>query len=279
MSVLSLVHYFELSILGVFAGVYGAMVGIGGGFVVMPVLLLLYPKYNADLLTSVSLTAIFFNALSGSIAYARMRRIDYRSGLIFSLATVPGAILGAFNTSYIPRTVFDVVFGVLLLTAAGFLALRTKKPEAAAVTCPTPGRYTVMRRIENRDGTHYQYCFNWPSAVGISALVGYVSSFLGLGGGIIHVPALTYVFHFPVHIATATSHFILMFTAAAGAAAHVVSGSYFPDLYLTAALTIGVVVGAQIGAQVSQKIPAEWIIRALALALAIAGLRIVLMVM
>jgi uncharacterized membrane protein YfcA len=276
MDPLSLIQYIELGILGIAAGTYGAAVGIGGGFVVMPTLLLLYPKHNADLLTSVSLTAIFFNALSGSIAYARMRRIDYLSGLIFLLATIPGAILGAVNTSYIPRALFNLIFGILLSAVAVFLAVRPRAGTAVSKRS-TSGRFTIERRIEESTGARHQYALSWPLGVGISAAVGYISSLLGLGGGIIHVPAMTYLFGFPVHIATATSHFILIFTAAAGAATHIVAGSYFPDLRLTAALVIGVVLGAQIGARISQKIQSDWIIRGLALALGIAGLRIVLM--
>jgi uncharacterized membrane protein YfcA len=114
-------YYLGLVALGTGVGCYGTLIGAGGGFVLMPVLLLLYPNQNADLLTSISLAVVFFNALSGSEAYALLKRIDYRSGLMFSAATIPGAILGALNTSVVPRRLFDFIFGVLLLAAAAFL--------------------------------------------------------------------------------------------------------------------------------------------------------------
>ena len=75
-------HYLGLIALGIAVGAYGTLIGAGGGFVLMPVLLLLYPNQSADVLTSISLAVVFFNALSGSEAYALMKRIDYRSGFI-----------------------------------------------------------------------------------------------------------------------------------------------------------------------------------------------------
>ena len=94
--------------LGIVIGAYGTIIGAGGGFVLMPILLLLYPEQSPELLTAISLAVVFFNASSGSAAYARMKRIDYKSGIIFSIATIPGAILGSISTSYINRNVFHL---------------------------------------------------------------------------------------------------------------------------------------------------------------------------
>jgi hypothetical protein len=82
----------------------------------------------------------------------------------------------------------------------------------------------------------------------ISIVVGYVSSFLGIGGGIIHVPALSYFLGFPVHIATATSHFVLAIMALTGTLVHIAIGTFSHGVHRTIALAIGVLVGAQIGA-------------------------------
>jgi len=90
--------YFELIAFGFGMGVYGTLIGAGGGFVLMPLLVLLDPPQNPERLTSISLAVVFFNAVSGSEAYAHMKRIDYRSGIIFALAMIPGAILGAIHT-------------------------------------------------------------------------------------------------------------------------------------------------------------------------------------
>ena len=86
--------FIGLTILGLAIGAYGTLIGAGGGFILMPLLLLVYPKDPPQTLAAISLIVVFFNAASGSLAYARMKRIDYRSGLLFSSVGIPGAILG-----------------------------------------------------------------------------------------------------------------------------------------------------------------------------------------
>lgn len=273
MSVLSSEQYLGLAALGIGVGCYGTLIGAGGGFVLMPVLLLLYPGQSPELLTSISLAVVFFNALSGSEAYALMKRIDYRSGVVFSAATIPGAVLGALNTAYVPRRLFDIIFGILLVGAAAFLALRGH-PGAVERRAMFTERRATVRHMVDAHGTHYEYSFNLYLGIGISVAVGYVSSFLGIGGGIIHVPALSYFLNFPVHIATATSHFILAIMALTGTTVHILTGTFAHGVHRTIVLAIGVVLGAQIGARLSEKMQGGWIMRSLALALAIVGVRI-----
>jgi len=273
MSILTAEHYLGLVALGIAVGCYGTLIGAGGGFVLMPVLLLLYPNQNADLLTSISLAVVFFNALSGSEAYALLKRIDYRTGLMFSAATIPGAVLGALNTSVVPRRLFDFIFAVLLLAAAGFLSWRPSRRSMARKSMGAV-HFRMVRRLADAHGIEYEYDFNWLLGMGISVMVGYISSFLGIGGGIIHVPALCYLLNFPVHIATATSHFILAIMALTGTVVHIVTGTFAHGVHRTIALAIGVVLGAQVGARLSERLQGGWIIRGLAVALGLVGLRI-----
>lgn len=97
-----------LVLIGIGTGIYGTLVGVGGGFVVVPLLLLFYPEMDPSIITSVSMAVVFFNALSGTIAYARMKRIDYRRGIPYALATVPGAVLGAMVIAFIKRDLFNL---------------------------------------------------------------------------------------------------------------------------------------------------------------------------
>src|SRR5499427_7857457 len=80
---------------GVLIGAFGTLIGAGGGFVLTPMLLLVYPHESPEIITSISLAVVFFNAFSGSVAYARMQRIDYKSGVLLALATLPGPVIGA----------------------------------------------------------------------------------------------------------------------------------------------------------------------------------------
>lgn len=250
-------------LLGLAVGAYGTLIGVGGGFVLMPVLLLLFPRERPEELTAISLAVVFFNALSGSIAYARMRRIHYPSGLLFAAAGLPGAILGASSTALLPVRLFNAVMGMFLLAGAAFL-----------LATPTRGKATVAGPVD-LEVPHY----NRALGAGLSVVIGFISSVLGLGGGIIHVPVMSRVLKFPVHLATATSHFVLAIMALTGVLVHVWHQTYTAAAWRILPLALGVVAGAQIGAQVSPRIHGDWIMRALAVALVVVAVRILLIAM
>ena len=254
-------------------GALGTLIGAGGGFVLMPVLILLYPDEARDLLASMSLAVVFFNALSGSSAYARMKRIDYRSGMLFAAATVPGAILGALTTSHMHRGLFDGILGTVLVAGSIFLLLRPGGPRKPHESQHV---FAIHRQLLDGQGLLYDYSYNPVVGVSVSFVVGYLSSLLGVGGGFLHVPLLVVLLGFPVHVATATSHCVLAVMALAGSLTHILSGSFTGGFQRTLLLGIGVIVGAQFGARLSNRIHANWIIRGLAGALALAGLRILL---
>lgn len=258
--------------IGFAVGTLGTLIGAGGGFILMPVLLLMYPGEKPEALTAISLAVVCLNALSGSIAYAFKGRIHYRSAIIFSIASAPGAFLGAYATKFLARDKFELIFGLLMSAMAIYLFFPKKKLEGRSARAEY--KYPVHKLID-RDGHTHIISYNLPLGILISAAVGFVSSLLGIGGGIIHVPALVNVLDFPVHIATATSHAILAFMAAIGTGEHLRAG-HFDGLWdRVLALAPGVVVGAQLGAYLSHRIKGEWIIRALALALLSVGIRFI----
>lgn len=262
-----LVLYWWLIPVGLVLGALGTMVGAGGGFLLAPMLLLLYPSERPEIIASISLAVVFVNALSGTVAYARMRRVDYPSGLLMSLATVPGAILGAYTTTLLPRRTFDLIFAAVLLVGAGLLLWRPHEHEPLA-----PGRF--VRILADREGTQHVYAYNPVVAVALSLVVGFMSSLLGIGGGIIHVPVLAVVLGFPVHVATATSHFALAVMAGTGTLTHVVTGAFHRGIRRTIALGIGALIGAQAGARLSSRVHGRWIVRGLALALVFVAVRL-----
>ncbi len=259
--------------LGFAVGVLGTLIGAGGGFVLVPVLLLVFPGTPADVITGVSLAVVFANAASGSASYARMRRIDYRSGMMFAAATIPGAVIGAAVTSFVPRRAFDALFGVLLVIGAAYLAIR---PVRATRGVHGANR-GLSRRLVDASGAAHEWSYPPALGIGISVAVGFASSLLGIGGGIIHVPVLAHLLDFPVHIATATSHFTLAISALAGMATHLANGTLAGrSLSVTLLLAIGVLPGAMLGARLSQRIHGAWIMRGLAAALGLVGVRVLL---
>src|SRR3989339_1927241 len=268
-------HQLWLIALGLVLGALGTLIGAGGGFILVPVLLILYPNESPETVTSISLAVVVINALSGSAAYARLGRIDYKSGWLLALATVPGAIAGALTTDYIPRQTFNGIFGVIMILAAAYLLFHQggkRNPIEARRK-----RHT-SRTVIDRDGTNHTFSYDLRLGMVLSVFVGYASSLLGIGGGIIHVPVLVRVLNFPVHIATATSHFILVIMALAGTIVHIANGSLSSSsVYHTILLGIGVLFGAQVGAWLSCRVHGGWIIRSLAVALGLGGIRIIIM--
>lgn len=271
---LPLTHYLWLVPLGIVVGAFGTLIGAGGGFILVPLLLLLYPNENPEIITSISLAVVFANALSGSVAYARMKRIDYHSGTWFAMAAIPGAILGAISTTWISRRFFDALFAALMITGSIFLFW---KPRAGISAAPSKTAKEITRRMREADGTTHVFSYRRSLGVVLSIFVGYISSFLGIGGGVLHVPALVHLLNFPVHIATATSHFMLTIMSFTGTISHVAMGTFHHGVWRTVFLSSGVVIGAQAGARLSRRVRGRWILLGLASALAVAGLRILIL--
>ncbi len=261
--------------LGFAIGAYGTLVGAGGGFVLVPALLLIYPDQSPSSITSISLAVVFVNASSGSLAYARLRRIDYFTGLMFAAASIPGAIAGAFLVGVVPRRTFDLLFAVLLLGLAAYTLWGVGR--TTLMREPLRGRGVVTRTMHAAEGETFRYSYNAWQGIAYSAAVGFVSSLLGIGGGVIHVPIMITLLHFPVHVAVATSHFVLMFMSGAGTGVHLWSGDLAGiNLVRAALLSAGVIPGAQVGARLAQRLHGPLIARLLVLAMVALGLRLLI---
>lgn len=263
-----------LLVIGFGVGTFGTLVGAGGGFLLVPLLALLEPLLPTEAITAISLGVVAFNATSGAIAYARQRRIDYRSGLPFALATLPGSVIGVLVVRFVARQVFDLIFAVMLVALAVFLVVSHEDEPTVA---PEGGGWGhALRRLRDHAGVEYVYRVNVPLGVAVSAGVGFLSSFLGIGGGVIHVPALVGLLRFPPHIATATSHFVLAIMATVGTGVHLAAGDLTGLLGQTVILGIGAVLGAQLGARLSSHVHGVLIVRILAVSLVFVGVRLAL---
>ena len=258
--------------LGLGIGTFGTLIGAGGGFVLLPLLALLSPQEATSTLTATSLAVVAANATSGALAYGRQKRIDFRSGIPFALATLPGSVAGAILTRTIPRAQFDVVFAVLLLALA--VLVTRSRPDTGEPTPEGSGTARVPRVLVDAEGTVHRYHVELPLGIAISFVVGFASSLLGIGGGVIHVPALIGVLGFPVHIATATSHFVLAIMAVVGTLTHLLAGDLDGVLPRAVFISVGAIVGAQVGARLSRRVHGSVIVRTLAVALVIVALRL-----
>lgn len=263
----------EFLLFGIFVGTYGTLVGAGGGFIIVPVMLIFYHA-TPQQATGTSLLVVFFNALSGTLAYVKQKKVDYQTGWRFALATVPGAIVGVYLQTFFTGPIFSAIFGIFLILIAVFLNLRPEASKARLMQfsgVPLPPGY-VRREITDSDGHEYSFAFNMRGGLALSFVVGFLSSILGIGGGIIHVPAMVFMFNFPAHLATATSHFVLAITSLVGSVGNVAAGRI---LYIPAiSMAVGAVIGARVGATISKKVKGRLIVRVLSIALVVVGIRL-----
>jgi len=243
-------------ILGFAVGTFGTLVGIGGGIILVPIFLLML-HYTPQHAVGTSLVVVCFNALSGTYAYIKQQKVFYDAGIRFSLATIPGAVIGSYLASYFTSKTFNMTFGILLIVLAALMFYRSAGKQAA-------------EKPFNKDTFHYNRFLGITLSIG----VGFLSSILGIGGGIIHVPILIYVLGFPTHVATATSHFVLAVSSFVGVGSHLLLG----NILIVPALSIGAgaTIGAQVGAKLSLKMKSRPILILLSLAMAALGLRLAL---
>ena len=262
--------------LGLVAGAYGTVIGAGGGFVLVPALLLLYSDKPADELTAISLTVVLLTGISASIAYGRQRRIDYLTAVLLGCATVPGGVLGALAVHGVPRPAFDIVFGALLLTVGAFILRRR---DAIAVRQPLTGPGVLRRELAAENGATYHYAYPVRHGLGLSGGIGFFAGLFGIGGGVIQVPMMITLLRIPLPVAVATSTLMLIFVSASAVTVHIVGGQLAGENAVIALLlAAGAVPGAQVGAFLARRFASTTVTGLLIAALALVGIRLILRV-
>ncbi len=265
-----------LLLIGFAIGAIGTLIGAGGGFLLVPLLIFTHPNLPPEIITAVSIVIVACNAVSGSIAYARSGRIDFKAGILFAAYTIPGSVLGVLATKYIPATAFSIAFGIILILLSVFLFFKKNNSDQSQDTSPGQENQLTYQTLTDKNNTVYSYAYNKYIGIAVSIAVGFISPLLGIGGGIIHVPAMVHWLNFPVHVATATSHFILAVMATVSVVVHAVKGNYSDPyiFHMILWLSIGVIAGAQLGAFLSHKMKTSAIVKALAICLGLVGLRL-----
>ena len=258
---------------GFAVGFYGTLVGIGGGPLLVPMLALFFDLPPATIVAT-SLSVVFLNALSGSLAYHQQRRIDFVSGTVFGFATIPSSIAAYFLLAHLSHDVFTRVFGVFLLFLAGYVLLGPTpagdRPAAAPADYGFFGPLSP-RRLVDSTGSTYLYAVDERLGTLVNIAFGAGTTVLGIGGGILQVPLLVYVLRFPVHIATATAHYVTCINTAFTLIPLLFFGHVDPRL--TICLGGGVVIGARLGARSSRRFSGRTLLQLLTIVFVLAGLR------
>ena len=214
-----------LVLLGFAAGILGSMIGLGGGIIVVPVLTFLgFPPTAA---ASNSLFAALSNATASTISYSRQKRIDFSLGIKLGMLSIPGTVLGAVVSTDAAPDIFKILFGFVLIASAAYIFLRKK--------------------IETREKTLSKQMAVF--AVGASFFAGIISSFFGIGGGIIFVPLMVVGMGMAMKKAAPTSQLILFFASLSGVVVHSILGH--PDFVQAGLLAVGSFFGGLVGARLS----------------------------
>ena len=205
-----------------------------------------------------SLFVVLCNALSGTLAYVRQRRILLRAAVPFALATVPGAFLGVYFSVYFSGPGFSLTFGAVMIALGFFMWMNSRgKRASASVEGFDPATADIHLTL----------------GVVCSFFVGFVSSILGIGGGIIHVPMMVFLLGFPPQIAVATSTFVLMVSSVVGVMSHGILGHILwgPAVMIG----VGALLGAQLGAMISKKSRPNYLVIGLSVVMILLGLQFV----
>ncbi|MDP6957809.1 MAG: sulfite exporter TauE/SafE family protein [Planctomycetota bacterium] len=236
--------------IGLLIGFLGSLGGVGGGFLIVPLLLLSGSFFRAagfspEMATGTSLCLVVLTSLSANSVGVWGKRIDYRTGALFALASLPGAFGGRFLIKLIPADSYVMVFSLFLFFVAVYFAFTRRKPGSPMIA----GK---PRELKERTGEHHRFEVHMPIGLVISFFVGFLSSLFGVGGGIINVPVMVLIFGMPGHIATATSQFVIFFTSLVGAS----EASFHSQVEWPVVLWmgVGVVLGAQVGMRVAKKV-------------------------
>ena len=225
---LELLEYLWLVPLGFAAGIIGSMIGLGGGFVIVPALT--FAGFSPTLAASDSLFAAFCNAVASTLSYARQKRIVYSLGIKLALLSIPGTILGAYISDEISASVFKILFGLVLIASSAYIYSKRKME---------PKEYNLSKQI-------------MILAIGASFFAGIISSLFGIGGGTVFVPLMVVAIGLSMKLAAPTSQFILMFAAASGMIVHSLLGH--PDYVQAGLLSIGAFAGGIVGSKISSRV-------------------------
>ncbi len=219
---------------GLGAGALGALLGIGGGIILVPVLSLAFgvPMQHA---VAASLVCVIASSSGAAATYVRDHRCDVRLGMKLEIFTVAGAILGAFVAPLLPTSAIQILFALMVIPAARSMLRKAPADEAASFE----GQGVEVRHL--------------PLGYAASVGAGTLSAVLGIGGGPIKVPVMTMIMGVPFKVATATSNLMIGVTASASVFVYLSRGLL--DLEIVVPTVLGVLAGAMLGAMAMPHVP------------------------
>lgn len=225
-------------------GFVASMLGLGGGFLVVP--LLIFTGLSAHSAIGTTISIAMFVGFSSFIEYYRQRRVDWELAIILECASVPGSILGAYLTSYVSSDQLIFLFILILIVISFFLiSQQSIQPDFKF------SHFIWRREIIDRFNKKFDYQVNLFWALLFGFFAGLAAGFFGISGAIMKVPVLIFV-GVPIHVAVATSSLMISLTSSAAFATHFLLGNIDYRYLILASPSI--ILGAQLGARKARKI-------------------------
>ena len=264
-----------LFLVSIFAGVFGSIVGLGGGVVIIPILTLLM-GVDIHFAIGTSIIAVIATSSGAASTYVRDKMSNIRVGMFLELATTTGAIAGAAVSVYTNSAALGLIFGVILLISLVPTVLKIGKaipasPELKGLS----KRLGLSGSYKEKDGTEVRYNAERPAeGLAVAGVAGVLSGLLGIGGGAFKVIAMDIGMKLPMKVSTATSNFMIGVTAAASAGIYLARGDVDP--IIVAPVALGILLGAAIGSRVLLRSRNDTVRKAFAVVLALAAIEMIL---
>ena len=229
------------------AGFLGALTGLGGGVVIVPLLTLVL---GVDIRYAVgaSLVSVIATSSGAASAYVREGYSNIRIGMFLEIATTFGALVGAYLATRLPTRTIGLVFGVVLLLSAYFSSREGPASETAHEPDPLAHRLKLEGGYPAADGEHTYQARRVPLGFAMMFGAGALSGLLGIGSGAMKVLAMDQAMGLPFKVSTTTSNFMIGVTAAASAGIYLSRGFLDPGLAMP--VMLGVLAGSMLGARV-----------------------------
>jgi uncharacterized protein len=250
---------------GAGAGCLGALLGIGGGVFLVP-FLHVGSGLPLNIASGISLMTVIATSSVVSAESVRRGMTNLRLGMLLQVGASAAALAGGIVVTAIPHAILYVMFSSV--TAVVALIMLSRLDRRNVILDPTidPGPFGG-RFYEDESGREVTYRVRrMPAALTVSAVAGFVSGSLGIGGGVLQVPALNAWCGVPMRAAAATSSLMIGVTAAASAPIYYARGDVSPPL--AAAAVLGVLVGSRVGLWIGERAKAKWLKLLMALVLA-----------
>jgi uncharacterized membrane protein YfcA len=236
----------------VVAGFLGALTGLGGGVVIVPVLTLLF-KVDIRYAIGASLVSVIATSSGAAVAYVREGLSNIRIGMFLEVATTLGALLGAYLTAKLSSHWIAIVFGLVLLYSAVSSFLQKSGPALSAdeAVNPLAAKLELSGTYPSPDGAVPYTAQRIPLGFGVMFGAGTLSGLLGIGSGAVKVLAMDQAMKLPFKVSTTTSNFMIGVTAAASAGIYLSRGYIDPSIAMP--VMLGVLVGALLGTHILVK--------------------------